>query len=238
VAGQSVGVNKICNFASIVIIEDSDGWDDLDIVNPAQCPNTKQYTVGCTYNLHLAPPCDAQESTYFVLDAPTERCLSTDIKKRIALGVDGCYSVGDVLNTIQHQSATPIRQGFNTRLDTYVSGLDPEDFPPDLNVKTTITYAQYKAGSLLQDPLNPGAPDKRILILPIIKSNQFNPDTFTVTLNKFGVFFLQRKSSGSGTSIADLRVEYIADAIVVGNGSYSPGGPTANAQITVPVLYR
>jgi hypothetical protein len=233
-----VGINKICNFASIVIIEDNDGNEPLDIVNPASCPNTMQYTPGCVYNLHLAPPCDAQESTYFVLNTPTTRCEATNWKKRIALGVDGCYTVNEVLNTEQHLGAGNIRQGLNTRFDLYGTGLDPQEIPPDTNIMNNITYAQYKSGTPSLDPSNPGLSDRRILILPIIKKNQFNTSTFTVTPYKFGVFFLQKKVTGSGSSVADIRVEYIADTVVVGDGSYNPGSGSGNAQITVPVLYR
>ncbi|HKQ73907.1 MAG TPA: pilus assembly protein TadG-related protein [Blastocatellia bacterium] len=238
VAGQSVGVNKVCNFAPIVIIEDNNGNEPLDVVNPASCPNTMQYAPGCVYDLHLGIPFYAQESTYFILNTPTGRCGGNDWKQRIAIGVDGCYSPGDVLATKQFLDAVTIRQGLNTRFNSYVSGITPEDFPPDTNIGAYITYAQYKSGAYSQAPSNPGRPDRRILILPIITKTQFNPWTGAVTLNRFGVFFIQKKAWGFDQYVADLRVEYIGDAVVVGDGSYSPSAGASNSQITVPVLYR
>ena len=238
VAGQSIGVNKICNFAPLVIIEDNNGDEPLDIVNPESCSNTMQYTPGCVYNLHLAAPFDAQESTYFTLNTPTDRCSSNNWKQRIAIGVDGCYAAGDVLATKQYLEAWKIRQGLNTRFNSYAWGLDPADVPPDTNIGSNITYAQYKSGVNSEAPSNPGLPDRRILILPIITKTQFNSWNGAATINRFGVFFMQRMATGSGEYVADLRVEYIGDAVVVGDGSYSPSAGAGNQQITVPVLYR
>ena len=238
IAGQSVGVNKVCNFAPLVIIEDNNGDEPLDIVNPTSCSNTMQYTPGCVYDLHLGVPFDARESTYYVLNTPSGRFGSYNWKQRIAVGVDGCYSVGDVLATKQFLDAGRIRQGLNTRFDSYYSELTPEDFPPDTNIAPYISYAQYKSGAYSQAPSNPGRPDRRILILPIITKSQFNSWNGAVTLNRFGVFFMQKKATGYDNTVADLRVEYIGDAVVVGDGSYSPGGGAGNQQITVPVLYR
>jgi len=238
VAGQSVGVNKVCNFTPIVIIEDNNGDEPLDVVNPASCPNTMQYAPGCVYDLHLASPFNAEVSKYFVLNTPTGRCGSNNWKQRIAIGVDGCYSPGDVLPTKQFLDASVIRQGLDTRFDSYVPGITPEDYPPDTNIGAYITYAQYKSGAYSQAPSNPGRPDRRILILPIITKAQFNSWNGAVTLNRFGVFFMQKKTTGADDYVADLRVEYIGDAVVVGDGSYSPSDGAGNSQITVPVLYR
>lgn len=238
VAGQSVGVNKVCNFAPIVIIEDNNGNEPLDVVNPGSCPNTMQYTPGCVYDLHMAIPFYAQVSAYFILNTPTGRCAANDWKQRIAIGVDGCYSAGDVLATKQFLDAWTIRQGLDTRFNSYVPGITPDDFPPDTNIGTYITYAQYKSGSYSQAPSNPGRPDRRILILPIITKTQFNSWNGAVTLNRFGVFFMQKQTWGYNEYVADLRLEYIGDAVVVGDGSYSPSAGASNSQITVPVLYR
>lgn len=237
VAGQSVGVNKICNYNIIVLMEDDVDNNSLDVVN-ANCPDSDNYTAGCVYDIHLAPPCDPHASQYMVLDVPSERCDQWN--ERITAGAENCIQVGDTIATEPHITAPDIRRSVNTRFDTYAGGLTPADFPPDTNIKQNITYSQYKSGatSNTQSPSNAGLPDRRLLILPIARMSQWNPNTFTVQVAKFGVFFVQKKPSGSGNATADVRVEYIGDSVVVGDGSYNPGGPSATAQITVPVIYR
>jgi Flp pilus assembly protein TadG len=246
VAGQSstaVGVNKICNPLPIALIEDDVERDCLNVVNPAECPNNTQYTPGCVYNVSLAPPCSASATKYLVLDEPTERCSTSDAwNKRIALGLD-CVTANETLDVNEHISATPIRQAFNSRFNVYGGGLTADVAPPDANIANNITYAQYKAGTPSTSPTNAGLQDRRIMILPIVRKSriQFFDGGESLRVNggsKYGVFFLRKRASGSGGSVADIQVEYIADNIVVGDGSFSPGGGPGNTQITVPVLYR
>lgn len=245
VAGQSsngVGVNTICNPLPVALIEDDVNGNQLEVVNPAACPNSTQYTPGCVYNVHLAPPCSADATKYLVLDEPTERCDTSDAwNKRIALGLD-CLTMNETLDVNEHISAGPIRQAINSRFNVYAGGLTANVAPPDTNVANNITYDQYKAATPWTSPTNPGLQDRRVMILPIVRKSRIQlldgGNTLKVGVSKYGVFFLRKRATGSGSAVADIQIEYISDNIVVGDGSFSPGAGPGNPQITVPVLYR
>jgi Flp pilus assembly protein TadG len=245
VAGQSsnaVGVNTICNPLPLALIEDDVNGNQLEVVNPAVCPNSTQYTPGCVYNVHLAPPCSADASKYLVLDEPTERCEASDAwNKRIALGLD-CLTMNETLDVNEHISAGPVRQAINSRFNVYGGGLSPNVAPPDANVANNITYDQYKAGAPWTSPTNPGLQDRRVAVFPIVRKSRIQfldgGDTLRAGVTKYGVFFLRKRASGSGSAVADIQLEYITDNIVVGDGSFSPSADAGNPQITVPVLYR
>ncbi len=247
VAGESstsVGVNTVCNPLPLALIEDDSTScpNNLEVVGP--CGNTTQYTPGCTYNVHLAPPCSADATQYIVLDEPSERCTSTDNwNKRIALGLD-CITACETLEVNEHITASSIRQGVNSRFDSFSGGLSPSVAPPDLNITNNITYANYKAQSPSTSPTNPGKEDRRIVIFPIVKLSDVHyldgGETQRVEATKFGVFFLRKRATGSGSSVADIQIEYINESIMVGDGSFSPSGCSSGkaSLVTVPVLYR
>ena len=129
-----------------------------------------------------------------------------------------------------------MRQGLNTRFDDYqTSQVNPDDMPPDTNIKESITYDQYKNGSPSQAPKNPGIDGRRVVVIPIVKADQYDQGRNTVTFDRFGTFFLQTKvGSGNG---GDLVAEYIDD-IVIGQGGFNPNGAPVNGLMAVPVLYK
>ena len=112
---------------------------------------------------------------------------------------------------------------------------DPADMPPDKNIKENITYDQYKTGSPSTAPKNPGVDGRRVVVIPIVKQDQYDAGRNTVTFDRFGIFFLQTKvGSGNG---GELVAEYIDD-IVLGQGGFVPGGGAVNPLMAVPVLYK
>jgi hypothetical protein len=107
--------------------------------------------------------------------------------------------------------------------------------PPDKNIKENITYDQYKTGSPSTAPKHPGIDGRRVVVIPIVKQNEYDQGRNTVKFNRFGIFFLQNKvGSGNG---GDLVAEYIDD-IVLGQGGFNPSGGPVNNLMAVPVLYK
>jgi hypothetical protein len=58
----------------------------------------------------------------------------------------------------------------------------------------------------------------------------------TVTVTRFGVFFLQ--TSVGGGSGGELKAEYITDTAFAGNSTFIPGAGATNDNLAVPVLYK
>jgi hypothetical protein len=140
-----------------------------------------------------------------------------------------------------------ITDGVNTRFNIYANGygnqLQPSTYPPDSNVQQNITFDQYKNRTAVTAP-NPNAPgkdDRRILIVPIVAPNTYTGTPVSAPTLKFGAFFLKRPATVSnpcsnGGPCGDLEVEWIDERLVIGRGSYTPGGATTN--LTISVLYR
>lgn len=239
VAGMSVALNYFCNVAPLSVVEDDVTNQPLDIYG--SCGNTTTFTPGCTYVIRSASGNNNSGSVsagnYMILAIGSDRGGS-DTKFRLAVGTESCFTVGQGVLTEPGIEAGPVRFGINTRFDEYGGGLSASDFPPDTNIKENITYTQYSSGDAqhIVTPSHTGVPDRRVLIIPIIKLSQFSGGRDTVNINRFGVFFLQTKvANGSG---GDIRAEYIGETIVVGDGGYDPNGGAGNPQLTVPVLYR
>jgi hypothetical protein len=107
--------------------------------------------------------------------------------------------------------------------------------PPDTNIKESITYDQYKTGSPSTAPKHTGVTGRRVVVIPIVKQDQYNQGRDEVTFDRFGIFFLQTKvGSGNG---GELVAEYVDD-IVLGQGGFNPGGGAVNPFMAVPVLYK
>ncbi|MBX3277163.1 MAG: hypothetical protein KF868_04065 [Acidobacteria bacterium] len=219
-AGQSVPINVICGFMPVSVI---------DYGTPI--------TPGNLYTFRAAPNSGGPgPGDYQILSIAGKG--GRDVQFGLASGTDGCATAGQqyTLDTASGEKAGPVRKGINSRFDDYSgSQLLPSEYPPDTNIKNNITYAQYRDGTSTQAPVNPGVPDRRIVIIPIIKLSDYNTSTNTVKFDRFGVFFLRSKvPNGNG---GDLVAEYISDRITVAQGDYDPNGGTGNAQLAVPVLY-
>lgn len=221
-AGQSVPLNVICGFIPVSVID-----YDTPIV-PGQTYTFRSQSGGKN---------SVSPGNYQILAVAGNG--GKDVRIGLAAGVDMCAHMGDwySVDTSTGQTAGPVRAGINTRFGEYAtSQLNPTDHPPDTNVANNITYAQYRDNTVTQAPAYPGIAGRRIVLIPIIKKNEYDQGHDLVRFNRFGVFFLRSKvGSGSG---GDLVAEYIQDRITVSQGNYDPNGGTGNALIAVPVLYK
>jgi Flp pilus assembly protein TadG len=235
VAGQSLGLNLICNIAPLSVLEDPETSAPLDV--DEACPDKTQFTPGCLYTVRGAPGNSVAAGNYLLLALDNERGGS-NIREKLAIGSTQCYSPGQTVPTEPGVKAGPVRQGLNTRFDEYTGTLEPGDYPPDANIKTGITYAQYTSGLTMyqREPRNEGIPNRRVLVIPIVKENEYDGGRDIVTINRFGAFFMQ-DMVGNGDG-GDIKMEFISSRIVMGDGGYLAGGGNGNARFTVPVLYR
>jgi Flp pilus assembly protein TadG len=218
-AGLSVPLNMFCNFLPVSVI---------DYGTPI--------TPGSTYTFRASSGTMVSPGNYQILAVSGEG--GQDVRVGLAAGVDRCASPGATyaVDTKTGVTAGAVRQGLNTRFDDYqTSQVDPSVMPPDTNIRENITYDQYKTGSATQAPQHKGVDGRRVVVIPIVKQDQYDQGRNTVTFDRFGTFFLQTKvGSGSG---GDLVAEYIDD-VVIGQGGFDPNGAPVNGLMAVPVLYR
>jgi Flp pilus assembly protein TadG len=216
-AGYSVPLNVICPWLPAFVLD-----DPTNPIKPGQ-----------TYTFRLAPGTAISPGNYQLL-APIQSGASGD-REGMANGVNWCIAVGTEVKTKPGVSAGAIRQGINTRFDNFVAGLDPQKSPPDTNIAENITYAQYRDKSVFKAPSHAGVDQRRVVFIPIAASPPGNGRD-TVTVSRFGVFFLQ--TSVGGGNGGELTAEYITDTAFAGNSSYDPGAGAVNDNMTVPVLYK
>ena len=220
-AGYSVSLNIICNFLPVSVI---------DYGTPIVPGNT--YTFRASSGTSVAP------GNYQILAVAGEG--GKDVRIGLGAGVDKCASPGAVyaVDTKPGVTAGAVRQGINTRFDEYVtSQLDPGLMPPDSNIHegADYLYDDYKNGVNAEPPTHEGKFGRRVVIIPIVKEEEYDGGRNTVKFNRFGVFFLRTKVGGG--SGGELVAEYIDDK-VLGQGGFDPGAGPADPLLTVPVLYR
>jgi Flp pilus assembly protein TadG len=218
-AGLSVSLNIFCNFLPVSVI---------DYGTPIMPGNT--------YTFRASSGTSVSAGNYQILAVAGEG--GKDVRIGIGAGVDECASPGAeyAVDTKPGVTAGAVRQGLNTRFDEYVtSQVSPDLMPPDTNIKETITYDQYKNGSPSQAPKHTGVDGRRVVVIPIVKQDQYDGGRNVVKFDRFGTFFLQTKVGGG--SGGDLIAEYIDD-IVIGQGGFDPTGPAPSGLMAVPVLYK
>lgn len=128
-----------------------------------------------------------------------------------------------------------------------------EAFPPDVNIfdgepkgkpvpYPGINYNDYKtafdtkSGPFWEPPKpeSRGVPERREILMPIIKQSEFDAGKDKVQFTRFGKFFMNRKVGGIPSN-PEIYVEFME--LAKGAGGFDPdGGPTS--PIVVPVLYR
>jgi len=216
-AGYSVPLNVICPWLPAFVLD-----YPTDPISP-----------GRTYTFRLAPGTDVSPGNYQLL-APIGSGGADD-RNGMATGVNWCISAGQEVQTKPGVTAGAIRQGINTRFDRYEGPIDPSLAPPDTNVAEGITYQQYIDNAVSSAPSHQGITGRRVVYIPIATAL---PGTGrdTITVNRFGVFFLQ--TSVGGGNGGDLVAEYITDTSFAGNSYYDPNAGDANALLAVPVLYK
>jgi len=220
-AGFSVPLNRICNFLPVSVI--------------AYCIQIKPDQ---TYTFRASSGTSVSPGNYQILAVAGEG--GKDVRIGLAAGVDRCASPGEeyAVDTKPGVTAGAVRQGLNTRFDEYqTSQVNPEDMPPDANIKEGIDHDTYlnPTPSDIQTPKNQGFEGRRVVIIPIIKENEYDGGRNVVKFNRFGYFFLKNKvGNGNG---GDLVAEYI-DVPVLGQGGFDPNGPPTNGLMATPVLYK
>ncbi len=227
IAGMSVPPNVHCE------------WIPLSVIDVPMVPG-QMYTVRSEPGGHVSP------GNYQVLAGAGRG--GKEVKYGLAGGVDICAEPGEWydVDTKPGVNAGPVRHGLNTRFDDYSGGLDPDDYPPDVNIKEDITWEQYKASldPATRNGSNYKAPNpnhkavayRRVVLIPIIKLEEFDQGRNRVKFNRFAAFFMQTSiSNGSG---GNVKMEYIGERIMFGKGGYKPGGGPVTPELTMPVLYQ
>jgi hypothetical protein len=219
-AGLSVPINVFCNFIPLSVI-------DYDV----------PMMPGNTYTIRGGTGSSPSPGNYQILAVAGPG--GSNVEFGIGGGVDACAEAGSVyaVDTKTGITAGKVRTGINSRFDDYGgSQLDPALYPPDTNIKENITYAQYRDGTSTQSPTHTGVPGRRLVIIPLVKLNEYDQGNNTVKFDRFGVFFLRTKvGSGNG---GDVQAEYVNDIIIAGKGGYDPNGGAANNLLAIPVLYK
>ena len=216
-AGYSVPLNVICP------------WLPAFVLDYADDPITE----GRTYTFRLESGDHISPGNYQLL-APIQSGGSGD-REGMANGVNWCVSIGTEVETKPGVTSGAIRQGINTRFDVYAAGMDPLLSPPDTNIAENITYQQYRDRTLTRAPSHTGVDGRRVVFIPIATAPP-GDGRDTVTITRFGVFFLQ--TSVGGGNGGELVAEYITDTAFAGNSSYDPGAGAVNDNLAVPVLYK
>ncbi len=249
IAGMSVGINTICDFFPFAVALDDADEDDEEFTLPAPSStmtlNFIQGT-GNTMTLH--------HQDYVTLEVPEITGNGAAETIRLAAGVT---SLCQTLNVNIPFHATPsanqnngprqLADGVNTRFNRYANGpgqLNPTSHPPDSNISEEIDFNQYNNRLVVAPPSpnGPGTDQRRILIVPIVAPGTYTGTPVSAPTIKFGAFFLKRQvlvdnpCSNAASGCARFEVEWVEESLVVGRGSFTPGGGTTS--LTLPVLYR
>lgn len=227
IAGMSVAPNVHCE------------WVPLSVIDVPMAP-------GSTYTIRAAPGNSVSPGNYQILAVAGRG--GKDVKYGLAGGVHECAEAGQwyEVDTKPGVVSGPVRHGLNTRFDDYSGGLDYRDYPPDVNVKENITWDQYKqsldpqtrsgANFEAADAGHKPVPYRRVILIPIVKLDEYDNGRDRVKFNRFAAFFMQTKVQGGNGG--DIQAEYIGERIQFGKGGYKPGGGTASPELTQPVLYQ
>jgi hypothetical protein len=226
VAGMSVPPNVFCEWIPLSVIDDP--------ANPMQ--------PGQVYTIRAAPQNSVSAGNYQILAIAGRG--GQDVREGLAEGIHECAEPGAIYqkDTKPGVASGPVRQGLNTRFDDYASQTNPADHPPDVNIKENITWEQYRNATpgssdwRSPNPAHQGVPLRRVVILPLIRLDEFDNGRDTVRFWKFAAFFLQTKVQGGNGG--DIQAEYIGERLIFGKGGFKPGGGPVNPQLAQPVLYR
>ena len=234
VAGLSVKLNRFGSVVPLAFVENRSNEANPQYLQSSNCGSTGlHYVRGCQYTVQIlngnALPVGG---TAFVLDLSTRQ--GNGVRERLGLGSDAYVTIGQTLTRLTSGiTSDQVSQGLNVRFAIYQGGLDAATFPPDANITSGITRAQYKNPAVLTTPANPGVWERRVLVVPIINLDQYDAGTETITPNKFGAFFM---TAAAGDP--NLTMEYMGTPAVIGDGSFEAGGQAGAADITTSVLYR
>ncbi len=234
VAGLSVKLNRFASVVPLAFVENRSNEANPQYLQSSNCGSTGlQYVRGCQYTVQIlngnALPVGG---TAFVLDLSTRQ--GNGVRERLGLGSDAYVTIGQALKRLTSGvTSNQVSQGLNVRFALYQGGLEAATFPPDANITSGITRAQYKNPAFLTTPATPAVWERRVLVVPIINLDQYDAGTETITPNKFGAFFM---TAAAGDP--NLTVEYMGTPAVIGDGGFEVGGQAGATDITTSVLYR
>src|SRR6185503_15919518 len=147
VAGVSVPLNVFAGYLPVCVLDD----DNLSTILPGQM-----------YTFRGGPQDSASPGNYQIL--AIDGSGGSDDRTGLASGVKNVVGPGGYVDTKPGVTSGPVKQGINTRFDDYGGGtLDANYYPPDLNIKEGITYAQYLDGSPTQAPSHEGIANRRVV---------------------------------------------------------------------------
>lgn len=172
--------------------------------------------------------------------APTYRVLQGPGGDRIGTGTIHSYAYPVADWTAQALSEADdcryTKIGINARFGDYTTHpqVNAANAPPDTITRETVSYAQYRdlQGNGVKDRTD-GMEDRRIIILPIATSAEYNTSTRKAHSNRLGAFFVKKKI----TATCKLEVEYIGARFAVPLGTYTPGSAQVG-ELGIPVLYK
>src|SRR6266498_1699787 len=262
VAGMSVGINRICDFfpVAVALTDPNPAPGTLMTLNFVQGSGSSATLSDKDYIVLEVPDINGNGSpeTAVLSGGVTTLCQS--------LGADITFHMTPSAN--QNNGPVQITEGTNTRFDFQANGYggalrdtlpEPDGtlvFKPDLNIQADITYEQYSNPSIYPSsvtaPSHTRAIQRRILVVPIVDLSGFGPAPSTHTYNpprtpvgKFGAIFMTRRiadpqtpCSQAGNICGRLEIEWIDPNLVLGRGSYDPGGAPGDPHFTIPVLYK
>ncbi len=218
VAGLSAPLNLFAGYLPVSVVVD-------DLVT--------QITPGNLYTIRGGPGTSVSPGNYQIL--AIDGSGGADDRTGLASAVKNIVGPGGYVDTKPGVTSGPVKQGVNTRFDDYASGIDPNYYPPDLNIQEGISYQQYLDGSPSLSPSHDGIANRRVVLIPIIQQSEFDGGRTNVQIDHFGAFFLRTKVQGNG----DIQAEYIGIGVVVGGGAYDPTAPAnPGPPIVKPVIYR
>ena len=254
VAGMSVGINTICDFFPFAVaLNDSDPNDTKNgqpvfTLPAANTTMTLNFVQGNGSSMTL------KDKDYIIIEVPEISGNGAKETIRLAAGLtSACQTLGANVpfhatpSSNQNNGPKQITDGVDTRFNFYANGsgqLNPVDFPPDSNVGTGITFQQYDNRTAVTPPSSnlPGADQRRILVVPIVAPGTYTGSPVSAKTLAFGAFFLKNRPrvdnpcSKANDGCAHFDVEWIEERLVVGRGSFTPGG--GESSLTLPVLYR
>lgn len=234
-AGLSVPLNVFCNFIPLSVLIDND---------------TTKLIPGTVYTIRANTGSSPSPGNYQILAIAGRG--GVDVGFGIGAGVDACARAGETysVDTKPGLTAGKVRTGINSRFDDYGgSQLDPNQEPPDTNVKEGISWDDYskylgcgRAGAIgcnsqyVKAPAHTGVDNRRVVLIPLVKVSEYDQGRDTVKFFRFGAFFLRTKA-GSGNG-GDILAEYIEDRVAVGEGGYDPTAAAGDPLLAAPVLYK
>lgn len=234
-AGLSVPLNTFCNFIPLSVLIDND---------------TTKLIPGTVYTIRANTGGSPSPGNYQILAIGGRG--GVDVGYGIGAGVDACAKAGETysVDTKPGVTAGKVRTGINSRFDDYGgSQLDPNQEPPDTNVKENITWDDYskylgcgRSGAIgcnsqyVKAPDHKGVDMRRVVLIPLVKVSEYDQGRDVVKFFRFGAFFLRTKA-GSGNG-GDIQAEYIEDRIAVGEGGYDPTAAAGDPLLAAPVLYK